>query len=182
MPGACGRPAAPDLGAGERKLGSRFIVHRIARSIGRPSLQRCLRQRDSREHRPLSRARLLGEGGFGRVYLARDDSLTRVVAIKMPNPARIDRPADVEANLKEARNLATLDHPHIVPVCDADRTDDGLCYVVSKYIEGSDLATRNKRARPSFRESAELAAMIALALHHALRAAWSTATSSRQTS
>jgi len=40
---------------------------------------------------------LLGEGGFGRVYLARDDNLAWVVAIKVPNRKRIARPADVEA-------------------------------------------------------------------------------------
>ncbi len=109
---------------------------------------------------------ILGEGGFGRVYLARDDNLARMVAIKVPNRDRIVRPKDALAYLKEARNLATLDHPHIVPVYDADRTDDGLCYVVSKYIEGCDLAARIQQGRPSLRESVELAAAIALALHH----------------
>jgi serine/threonine protein kinase len=86
--------------------------------------------------------RLLGKGGFGRVYLAHDDDLNRPVAIKVPNPERISRPEDVEAYLNEARILASLDHPHIVPVHDVGRTDDGLCYVVSKYVEGSDLAAK----------------------------------------
>ena len=86
--------------------------------------------------------RRLGQGGFGRVYLAHDDELDRPVAIKVPNPERVAGPEDVEAYLAEARVLAKLDHPHIVPVYDVGRTDDGLCYVVSKYIEGSDLAER----------------------------------------
>ena len=111
--------------------------------------------------------RLLGQGGFGRVYLARDDELDRAVAIKVPNPERIAGPEDVEAYLAEARILAKLDHPNIVPVYDVGRTDDGLCYVVSKYIEGSDLAERLRQGRPSFRESAELVAVVAEALHHA---------------
>ena len=55
--------------------------------------------------------RLLGQGGFGRVYLARDDDLDRPVAIKVPNPERIVGPEDVEAYLAEARTLARLDHP-----------------------------------------------------------------------
>jgi len=110
---------------------------------------------------------LLGQGGFGRVYLARDDELARPVAIKVPNPERIAHAEDVEQFLNEARIVAALDHPHIVPVYDAGRTPDGFCYVVSKYIEGSNLADWAKEARPSFRESADLAAMIALALHHA---------------
>ena len=48
----------------------------------------------------------------------------------------------LEAFLVEARTLAKLDHPHIVPVYDVGRTEDGLCFVVSKLIEGSDLAVR----------------------------------------
>src|SRR6516165_1072576 len=95
--------------------------------------------------------RRLGQGGFGRVYLAHDDELNRPVAIKVPNPERIGHPEDVEAYLNEARILARLDHPHIVPVFDVGRTEDGLCFVVSKFVEGSDLAVRIGEARPSFR-------------------------------
>ena len=111
--------------------------------------------------------RRLGQGGFGRVYLAHDDDLDRPVAIKVPNPERITHPEDVEAFLVEARILAKLDHPHIVPVFDVGRTEDGLCFVVSKLVEGSDLAVRMGQARPSFRDSAELVATIADALHYA---------------
>ena len=76
-------------------------------------------------------------------------------------------PEDVEAFLVEARILAKLDHPNIVPVHDVGRTEDGLCFVVSKLIEGSDLAVRMGQARLSFRDSAELVATIADALHYA---------------
>jgi len=86
--------------------------------------------------------RRLGQGGFGWVYLAHDDDLDRPVAIKVPNPERIARPEDLEAFLVEAKILARLDHPHIVPVFDVGRTEDGLCFVVSKLVEGSDLAVR----------------------------------------
>ncbi len=111
--------------------------------------------------------RRLGQGGFGRVYLAHDDDLDRPVAVKVPNPERIKRPEDVEAFLVEARILAKLDHPHIVPVHDVGRTEDGLCFVVSKLVEGSDLAVKMEQACPSFRNSAELVATIADALHYA---------------
>ncbi len=89
----------------------------------------------------------LGQGGFGTVYLAHDDDLDRPVAVKVPNADRITRAEDVEAFLVEARILAKLDHPHIVPVFDVGRTEDGLCFVVSKLIEGSDLAARMGQAR-----------------------------------
>jgi eukaryotic-like serine/threonine-protein kinase len=111
--------------------------------------------------------RLLGKGGFGNVYLAHDDDLGRFVAIKVPRPERVSKPEDIESYLNEARILAGLDHPHIVPVHDVGRSDDGLCFVVSKFIEGNDLATRIKERRPGFHDSAESVATIAEALHYA---------------
>ncbi|MFI5457553.1 MAG: protein kinase [Isosphaerales bacterium] len=111
--------------------------------------------------------RLLGTGGFGRVYLAHDDELDRPVAVKVPNSERISSPEDLEAYLKEAKILAKLEHTNIVPVHDAGRSDDGLCYVVSKFLEGSDLAVKIRQERPGFRESAELIALVAEALHYA---------------
>jgi len=109
----------------------------------------------------------LGQGGFGRVYLAHDDDLDRPVAIKVPNPERITRPEDVEAFLVEARILAKLDHPNIVPVFDVGRTDDGHYFVVSKVIDGSDLAAKIRQSRLGFGESAEFIATVAEALHYA---------------
>ena len=111
--------------------------------------------------------RQLGQGGFGRVYLARDHKLDRTVAIKLPNPDRVAGPEDLECYLTEARTLAQLDHPGIVPVYDVGQTNDGLCYVVSKYIEGGDLAELLKGGPPSHRESAEIVALVAEGLHHA---------------
>ena len=111
--------------------------------------------------------KILGKGGFGVVYLAHDDDLQRLVAIKVPQANRIRSPKDAEAYLVEAQILAGLDHPHIVPVFDVGRSEDGLPYVVSKFIEGSDLAHRIKQARLSFRESAILIARMAEALQYA---------------
>jgi hypothetical protein len=115
--------------------------------------------------------RILGQGGFGRVFLAHDDELHRPVAIKVPHRHRIARPEDVEKYLTEARILASLDHAHIVPVYDLGRTEDGLCYVVSKYIEGSTLAQQIKNNRPACVQAAELVATVAEALHYAHRKA-----------
>src|SRR4051794_25205058 len=81
--------------------------------------------------------KVLGEGGFGKVYLAQDDQLHRPVAVKLPRRRRMS-PQEAEAYLAEARVLASLDHANIVPVYDVGKTPDGLCYVVSKYIEGND--------------------------------------------
>jgi serine/threonine protein kinase/formylglycine-generating enzyme required for sulfatase activity len=108
----------------------------------------------------------LGDGGFGRVYLAHDDDLGRSVAIKVPKLEGLGDAEDRETFLSEAKVLAKLDHPHIVPVHDVGRTADGLCFVVSKLVEGSDLAVRLEQARPAYQDSAELAATIADALHY----------------
>ncbi|MFO1041030.1 MAG: protein kinase [Planctomycetaceae bacterium] len=111
--------------------------------------------------------KVLGKGGFGLVYLAHDEQLNRLVAIKTPHAKLISRPEDAEAYRVEARTVAGLDHPNIVPVYDVGSTADCPCYVVSKYVEGTDLATRLKQHRLKYREAAGLVAIVAEALHHA---------------
>jgi eukaryotic-like serine/threonine-protein kinase len=113
--------------------------------------------------------KVLGQGGFGLVYLAYDDQLQRLVAIKVPHRKLVDRPEAAEAYLTEARTVATLDHTHIVPVYDVGSNRDFPCYVVSKYIDGTNLATRLKQSRPSLHESVELVATVAETLHYAHR-------------
>ena len=110
--------------------------------------------------------RLLGRGGFGCVYLARDDELERHVTIKVPHRDRIRSSVDVDAFLAEARTLVKLEHPNVVPVHDAGRTEDGLCYVVSRFIDGSDLDTRMKQSPLSVGESVEIIATVVEALHY----------------
>ncbi len=111
--------------------------------------------------------KVLGKGGFGLVYLAHDDQLDRLVAVKVPHAKRVSQPEDAEAYLIEARTVANLDHSHIVPVYDVGSTDEFPCYIVSKYVEGTDLATRLKQSRLKHAEAAELVATVAEALHYA---------------
>jgi serine/threonine protein kinase len=111
--------------------------------------------------------RLLGRGGFGLVYLAYDDQLARSVAIKVPHAHLIVRPRDAEAYLAEARTVANLDHPNIVPVYDVGSTEQFPCFVVSKFIDGTSLSTRLKQSRLSLHEAVELVVTVAEALQHA---------------
>jgi serine/threonine protein kinase len=111
--------------------------------------------------------RLLGEGGFGRVYLARDEQLQRRVAVKVPHPHLLASPRDADAYLAEARTAAGLDHPHIVPVFDVGGTSEFPCFIVSKFIEGRTLAGAIRQDRPAPAAAAALVATIAEALQHA---------------
>src|SRR6516162_6783293 len=111
--------------------------------------------------------KVLGRGGFGLVYLAHDEQLQRFVAIKVPHRKLVARPEDAEAYLAEARTVANLDHPHIVPVFDVGGTEEYPCFVVSKYVDGTDLATRLKQTRLARHEAVALVATVAEALHHA---------------
>ena len=111
--------------------------------------------------------RILGDGGFGRVYLAHDDVLNRDVAIKIPHRHLLSHSVNVELYLSEARIVSSLDHHSIVPVYDCGHMDDGLFYIVSKFIDGSDLATKIKRSPLSNAASAELTVDLAEALHFA---------------
>ena len=110
--------------------------------------------------------RVLAEGGFGRVCVARDEQLARDVAIKVPHWHRVVDPSDARTYLTEARIVAGLDHPAIVPVYDVGRTEDGYCYVVSKLIEGKDLATRFRESPVSEHEAAGIVRTVAEALHY----------------
>jgi serine/threonine protein kinase len=111
--------------------------------------------------------KVLGKGGFGLVYLAHDGQLQRLVAIKVPHGHLIAQASDAEAYLTEARTVANLDHPNVVPVFDVGSTEDCPCFIVSKFIDGTDLATRLKQSRLSIHETVEMVATVAEALHHA---------------
>jgi formylglycine-generating enzyme required for sulfatase activity len=111
--------------------------------------------------------RRLGGGSFGTVYLASDPELDRLIAIKLAHKSRIREPEDIRLYLDEAKALAALDHPHVLPVFDIGRAADGSCFVVTKYVDGTDLSARIVAAPPSPAESARLIARIASGLAHA---------------
>ncbi|MHC4917841.1 MAG: serine/threonine-protein kinase, partial [Planctomycetota bacterium] len=78
---------------------------------------------------------LLGRGGFGEVYQARDEILNRDVAVKILMPAPVA--SDL---LREARVVAALDHPSIVPVYDAGLYQE-RCWIAMRLVKGPSLAT-----------------------------------------
>jgi formylglycine-generating enzyme required for sulfatase activity/tRNA A-37 threonylcarbamoyl transferase component Bud32 len=81
---------------------------------------------------------LLGVGGMGAVYSARQTKLDRLVALKILPPERARDPDFTERFLREARALARLNHPHIVSVYDTGQAGAYL-YILMEYVEGASL-------------------------------------------
>lgn len=81
---------------------------------------------------------LLGEGGMGAVFKARDVTLQRDVAIKIMHPHLSSQPSFRERFLQEARTAARLDHPGIVQVYDFGQ-EQGFLFIVMKFIRGANL-------------------------------------------
>jgi tRNA A-37 threonylcarbamoyl transferase component Bud32 len=86
----------------------------------------------------------LGSGGMSTVYLARDETLERWVAIKVLHREISDQPDQIERFRREARAVAQLSHPNVVAVIDAGE-DGGYPYIVFEYVEGETLKQRIDR-------------------------------------
>jgi len=112
--------------------------------------------------------RELGKGGFGIVFLARDPTLNRHVALKVPRPEVLLTPELRERFLREAQAAGTLGHANIVAVFESG-TIGAVAYIASAYCHGPTLAQwLNQQQRPVPAESAaRLVATLCGALQHA---------------
>jgi tRNA A-37 threonylcarbamoyl transferase component Bud32 len=86
----------------------------------------------------------LGSGGMSTVYLARDETLDRAVAVKVMHREMSEQPDQLERFRQEARAVAKLSHPNVVSVIDAGE-DGGYPYIVFEYVEGETLKQRIAR-------------------------------------
>ena len=91
---------------------------------------------------------LLGAGGMGEVYRARDTRLDRTVAIKVLPHALSYSPERRQRFEREARSIASLQHPNICTLYDVGK-QDGTEYLVMEYLEGETLASRLAKGRLS---------------------------------
>src|SRR5215212_2622433 len=89
----------------------------------------------------------LGSGGMSTVYLARDVTLERWVAVKVMHREMSDQPDQIERFRREARAVAQLSHPNVVSVIDAGE-DGGHPYIVFEYVDGETLKQRIERVGP----------------------------------
>jgi serine/threonine protein kinase len=110
----------------------------------------------------------LGAGGMGEVYRARDTRLDRIVAIKILPCHLADRAVLRERFEREARSIASLNHPHICTIHDVGH-QDGTDYLVMEYLEGETLAQRLLRGPLALAQALRCAIQIADALDKAHR-------------
>src|SRR5580765_50071 len=109
---------------------------------------------------------LLGAGGMGEVYRARDTQLGRDVAIKILPRALKDDPDRLARFEREARVLASLNHPHIGTIYGLEDADGGKALVM-ELVEGEDLSQRIERGAIPLDEALPIARQIAEALEAA---------------
>ncbi len=105
---------------------------------------------------------LIGEGGMGAVYRAKDTRLGRDVAIKvLTNVAFSDRERLLRFE-QEARATGMLNHPNLLTVYDVGRDDDGNPFLVTELLEGETLRSRLERGPLSPRKAVDAALQMAL--------------------
>ena len=111
---------------------------------------------------------LLGAGGMGEVYRAKDTRLDRTVAIKVLPSEVSDKPEMRQRFEREARVISSLSHPHICALYDIGRQDD-VDFLVMEYLEGETLADRLAKAALPIDQALRFAVEIADALDQAHR-------------
>ncbi|MEV8630401.1 serine/threonine-protein kinase [Streptosporangium sp. NPDC051023] len=82
---------------------------------------------------------LIGKGGMAVVYLAVDPRLNRRVALKILNPLLGEDDRFRQRFVLESRTVASMDHPNIIPIYEADSAEDGTLYIAMRYVDGPDL-------------------------------------------
>src|SRR5271170_3819081 len=105
---------------------------------------------------PYKTIALIGSGGMGEVYRARDTRLLRDVALKVLPASFTNDPERLRRFEQEARAVAALNHPNIVSVYDVGEAD-GVHYIVSELLEGESLRERIPAAGMPVRKAIELA-------------------------
>jgi tetratricopeptide (TPR) repeat protein/predicted Ser/Thr protein kinase len=106
---------------------------------------------------------LLGKGGMGEVFLARDELLDRKVALKFLSGALEHVPSVRERFPREAKAAAQLDHPFVCKVYESGERD-GHLFIAMEYVEGMTLAERLRSGPPDLDDACQIAIEVAEAL------------------
>lgn len=108
----------------------------------------------------------LGKGGMATVFKAYHPSLDRYVAIKALHPAFMEHPGFLDRFEREAKVVAKLEHPNIVPIYDFSEYE-GRPYLVLKYVRGETLKARLEKSKLTYKESRQIFRVISSALAYA---------------
>lgn len=103
---------------------------------------------------------VIGAGGMGEIYRARDSQLGREVAVKVIRADTAARRTAVERFEREARTVALLSHPNILDIHDFDE-DDGIVYAVTELLEGQDLRRRLRHGKLPLSTALKVGAAVA---------------------
>lgn len=163
----CGAPIPPDA---PRGLCPRCVLAGVADSTdsGRLPHRRQTPSLDTvRSAFPaLEVLELIGSGGMGFVYSARQPQLDRMVALKLLPVAPDSDPAFAERFAREGRLLARLNHPHIVAVYEYGQVP-GFCYLILEFVDGVNLRQAMESGRFSPAEALAIVPKICEALQYA---------------
>ena len=110
---------------------------------------------------------VLGVGGMGQVFKAKQISMDRYVAIKVI-PNTTENESYIKRFEKEAKSVAKLNHPNIVRGIDHGKNDE-VCYFVMEFIEGENLQTSLEKQSLSEKKALEIVLQISQALNHAYK-------------
>jgi serine/threonine protein kinase/Tol biopolymer transport system component len=113
---------------------------------------------------PFRIEREIGRGGAGVVYLAHDTKLDRLVAIKSLPADLMENPKARTRFAREARVLASLNHPNIATIYDEFQEAEGVGYLILEYVPGQTLAERIAGTRLKLQETLSIAQQIAEAV------------------
>ncbi|MHC4643447.1 MAG: serine/threonine-protein kinase [Planctomycetota bacterium] len=110
---------------------------------------------------------LLGQGGMGAVYKARQKQLDRFVALKILPPEVGETEAFAERFTREARSMAKLSHQHVVTLHEFGHTKEGLYYFIMEFVDGTDLRHVIQTGELSPDEALVIVPQVCEALHYA---------------
>ncbi|MBO0859649.1 MAG: protein kinase [Chloracidobacterium sp.] len=152
------------------KMGSFLGAPQSMKPFERPSAEEA---ETEKQHNPVGNTKvrighfeidgLLGEGGMGKVYLATDTKLGRVVALKILS-AQLTGDRDFVKRFEgEARILAKLDHPNIIKVYEIGLVE-GVYYIATEYVKGRTLETMIRNMEMELADGLDIIAQVANAL------------------
>ena len=155
-----GMSIGPDRGRAPSVAAAKLLLR--ARRLGKAGEEPA----DPKKRSDFEIIKLLGKGGMGMVYSARQASLDRNIAVKMIKPESAKDPKNKSEFLAEAIVTGDLEHPNIVPVHDLGGTSDGLLFYAMKEVKGASWAAVIKKKSESENLEILLKACDAMAFAH----------------